>query len=330
MLFRRLARRSLVLAALAAPALPARAQSFPSRAIRIIVPFGAGGTADTIARLYGQRMSETFGVPVIVENRPGGNQLNAIRMLMASPPDGYTLMAAVGSALVQNPALQPGLPYDPLKDFTLLGLAVTNPAVIFVNPALPIRSMNDLVAHAKAHPGALNYASAGVGTAGHLHVEALMSLTGIEMTHVAYRSAAEVGREVMTGTVQLGIMPTLDMVSFIQAGQVRPLAVTTASRLPYLPDVPSLAETGIPQLVEMEPHTFISFVGPAGMAPETVARLNQAINAISSSADTGGRVRTTLYAEPVAISPDEFRTFVERELAKWRSFGRNIRLPPIQ
>ena len=158
-------------------------------------------------------MSQLLQTPVIVDNKPGANQIIAIRTLLASPPDGYTLYAATGSSLIQNPALRPGLPYDPLKDFTLVGMAVTNPGVIFVSPALPIHNIKELIAYGNANPGKLNYGSAGLGTAGHLAAEALMSATGLKMTHIPYKADADVIREVMAGNVHVGIMTTLNTVN---------------------------------------------------------------------------------------------------------------------
>jgi len=264
---------------------------------------------------------------VIIDNRPGANQITAIRALMSSPPDGYTLYAATGSSLVQNPALRPGLPYDPLKDFTLIGMAVTNPGVIFVSPALPVHTIKELVAYDAANPGKLNYGSAGLGPAGHLAAEALMSATGLKMTHVPYKSDADVIREVMGGNVHVGIMTTLNTVQAVKAGNIRAIAVTTEKRLPYLPDVQSLPEVGMKNLNALDPHTFISFVGPAGMAPEVVAKLNDAINKTSAMPDFADRVRSTLNAEPATSTPASFRKFVEANLATWREIGKTVKLP---
>jgi tripartite-type tricarboxylate transporter receptor subunit TctC len=320
-------RRAALLGAAALLALPALAQDFPSRPIKIIVAFGPGGTADTISRLYGQKMSDLLGTPVVIENKPGANQITAIRALMAAPPDGYTLYAATGSSLIQNPALRTGLPYDPLKDFTLVGMAVTNPGVIFVSPALPIRNIKELVAYGKANPGKLNYGSAGLGTAGHLAAEALMSATGLKMTHIPYKADSEVIRETMAGNVHVGIFTTLNTVQAVKAGQIRAIAVTTEKRLPYLPDVEALPEAGMKNLTALDPHTFISFVGPAGMPPAVVAKLNDAINKVSTTPDVANRVRNTLNAEPGTLSPAAFRKFVEAQLAVWRDIGKTVKLP---
>lgn len=321
-----LTRRAALLATGALLTLPAFAQPFPSRPIKIIVAFGAGGSADAIARLYGQKMSEILSTPVIIENKPGANQITAIRALMASPPDGYTLYSATASSLIQNPILRKGLPYDPLKDFTLLGLAVLNPGVIFVGNDLPIHTIKELVTYANANPGKLNYGSAGLGTAGHLAVEALMSATGIKMTHVPYKTDGDVIREVMAGSVHLGVMTTLNTVQAIKAGRIRAIAVTNAAPLPYLPGVQGLAETGMTNLSSMDPHTFGSFVGPAGMQPAVVARLNDAINQASAMPDVIKRVREGMFAEPATSTPASFRDFVEKQHVVWREIGKTVKL----
>ena len=301
------------------------AQSFPSKPIKIIAGFGAGGTADSVARLYAQKMSELLNTPVIVENRPGAQQLLAIRTLMSSPPDGHTLNLAVASGLYQNPALTKDLPYDPLKDFSLIGIAVYFPGVIFASPELPFRTVQQLVDYAKANPGKLNYGSAGDRTAGHLAIELLMSVTGTQMTHIPFKSDADVIREVMTNRVQVGIMTTLNTTAAINAGNIRGLAVTTAKRLPFLPNVPSLPETGLGTSAELDPHTLAAFVGPAGMPAPIVARLNETINKISAMNEVADRVRNVLYGEPASTTPASFRSFVEKQLTIWAEVGKSMK-----
>ena len=321
-----LARRAAILGVATMLALPAFAQQFPSKPIRIIVAFGPGGTTDTVWRLYGQKMTELLGTPVIIDNKPGGNQMVAIRQILQAPPDGHTLYAAVGSSLVFNPALRKDLPYDPLKDFSLIGIAVISPGVIFVKPDLPIRSIGELVAYARANPGKLNYGSAGLGTAGHLSAEAILNTTQTKMTHIPYKADVDVIREVIAGNVQMGIFTTMNTVQYINAGQIRPLAVIAPHRLPYLPNVPSLAETDVKELAQLEPHTYMALVGPAGMSPAVVTRINDAVNKISAMPDVAARVRDGLYSEPATITPSDFRQFVAKEIAKWRILGKNVKL----
>jgi tripartite-type tricarboxylate transporter receptor subunit TctC len=259
-----------------------------------------------------------------------GSQMLAIRTLLGSRPDGSTLLAAVGSTLVHNPSLRKHLPYDPLKDFTLLGLAVTNPAVIVINPDLPVHSLGELVAYSAAHPGELNYGSPGVGSSGHVHAEALLSLTGMKMTHVPHAADAEAIREIMAGRVHMGIMPTLNTVAFVKAGKMRALAVEAAQRLPSLPDVPTVAEADAKGLAGLDPHTFVAFVGPAGMPAGVVAQFNEAINKTSAMPDVVERVRNSFHAEPATTTPASFREFIEKEIAKWKVLGNLVELPDLK
>lgn len=320
-------RRAALVAAAATIAFGASAaDAYPTRPIKVIVAFGAGGTGDLIARLYGQKMSEILGQPIIVENKPGAQQMVAIRSLQAAPADGYTLYLATGSSLVQNPALRKDLGYDPKKDFTLVGLMDTVTGVIFADPKLGVKNIKEFVAYAKANAGKLNYGSAGIGTAGHLAGELLVSSSGIRMTHVAYKSDADVIREVMAGTVQLGIMSTLNTVQHVKAGNIRALAVTTAKRLPYLPDVESLSETGIKSTADLEPHTFHALVGPAGLPAPIVERLNAALNKASSDAEVANKMRNTFYAEPATSTPASLRSFLDKEYTKWTALSSTIKI----
>jgi tripartite-type tricarboxylate transporter receptor subunit TctC len=329
MIHSKISRRVAMLAMLglaATASVGAFAQDYPSKTIRIILGFGPGGVGDLVARLYAQKMSELLKTPVIVDNRPGANQMTAIRALQNSPPDGYTLYLATGSSLVQNPGLRKDLGYDPLKDFTLIALVDTVPGVIITNPSLPVRSVGELVAYAKANSGKLNYASAGLGSAAHLAVEVFLGATGATMTHIPYKSDADMIREVTAGTVQMAILGAANAAPAIKAGNVRGLAVTTPQRLSDLPDVPTLRETGIEALADLEPHTLHALVGPAGIPMPIVARLNETINKISAMPDVENRMRNTLLLEPAASTPASFRAFVEKELAKWTELGKRVKI----
>lgn len=329
MIHSRIIRRLAMLAMLglaATASVGASAQDYPSKTIRIVLGFGPGGVGDLVARLYAPKMSELLKTPVIVENRPGGNQMTAIRALQNSPPDGYTLYLATGSSLVQNPGLRKDLGYDPLKDFTLIAMVDTVPGVIITSPSVPARSVDELIAYAKVNPGKLNYASAGSGSAAHLAVEVFLDATGVTMTHIPYKSDADMVREVTAGTAQLGIMGAANAAPAIKAGNVRGLAVTTPHRLAELPDVPTLAETGIKALADLEPYTLHALVGPAGVPAPVVARLNDTINKISAMPDVESRMRKTLMLEPAVGSPESFRAFVEKEIAKWAALGKRVKI----
>ncbi|GAA4347155.1 tripartite tricarboxylate transporter substrate binding protein [Variovorax defluvii] len=320
-------RRALVLGgAAAAVARPSLAQPFPSRPIRMLVGFAAGGGADTIARLYAHKMQEVLGQSVIVDNRPGASQLLAIRPMMSSPPDGYTVTLATGSGLTQGPGVRKDLPYDPLKDFSLIGMVATAPGVFFVNPSLPIKSMRELIAYVKVNPGKLNYGSAGVGAANHLQMEYVKQVTKTNMEHIPYKSDQDVTREVAAGSVHVGLTIAQFAIPLVAAGKLRGLAVTGASRLSALPDVPSIAESGVAELKSIDNYTFYGLVGPSGMPAPVIERLNEAINKASSAPDVVSRMREQLFYNPSTGTPAALRQYLEAELPKWRELGKSIKL----
>ena len=318
--------RCAILCFAAALTCSALAQDYPSQPIKILVGFGSGGATDAISRLYARYMSEILKTPVIIDNKPGANQLVAINALKNARPNGYTLYVATGSSLAQNPALRRDLGYDPLKDFALIGMEGTIPGVVFVSNELPVHSIGELVAYAAAHPNTLNYGSAGQGTAGHLANEALLSATGMKITHIPYKSDADVIREVMAGTVQLGIETTLSSMPAIKAGKIRAIAVTSAARLPYLPDVPSLAESGYKSLGNLGPHSFYALVGPAGLPAPIVARLNDTLNKVSTMPEVSSKMHESFYADPAESTPDSLRAFVESEQSKWKAIGKTVKI----
>lgn len=301
-------------------------QDFPSKPIRILVGFGPGGVGDIVMRLYAQKMSEVLNTSVVVENRPGAYQMVAIRALQAAPPDGYTLYMASGSSLVQNPGVRVNPGYDPLKDFSMIGMIDTIPGIIIVNPGLPVQSVADLVAYSVANPGKLNYASAGIGSAAHLAMEVFMGATGAKMTHIPYKSDAEMVREVMAGTAHVTIMAAANCLPAIKAGTVRGIAITSPRRHPEIPNVPTLAETGNKLLSDLEPHTFHALVGPIGLPATIVAKLNDAVNKVSTMPDIATRMRGTLLLEPETSTPATFRSFVQKELVKWTELGKRVKI----
>jgi tripartite-type tricarboxylate transporter receptor subunit TctC len=320
-----LSRRTVLLAGAAAMiGGPSLAQS--SRTIKILVGFAAGGGADTIARLYGQKLQEILGTTVIIDNKPGGSQLLAIRPLLSAPPDGTTLCLATGSALTQGPGVRKDLPYDPLKDFSHIGLVATAPGVFFVNPQLPVRSMKELIAYAKANPGKLNYGSAGVGAANHLQMEYVKQATGIGLTHIPYKSDQDVTLQCAGGTVHVGLTIAQFAIPLAQDGRLRALAVTGSKRLSALPDVPSLAEAGVGELKGIDNYTFYGLVGPAGMPAAAIQRLNDAVNKVSQMPDVASRMKQTLFYEPATGSPAALRQYLERDLPKWRELGKTVKL----
>jgi tripartite-type tricarboxylate transporter receptor subunit TctC len=322
-----LSRRALLLVSVAALARPALAQgSLSSRPIRMLVGFAAGGATDVMARLYANELQSILGTAVIVDNKPGASQLVAIRTLMASAPDGHTVLLAAGSALASGPGVFTDLPYDPLKDFSSIAMLATAPGVFFVNPSMPVKTMRELIDYAKANPGKLNYGSAGVGASNHLQTEFLKVATKIDMAHVPYKSDQEVAREVAAGTIQFALTVAQAATPLIQSGKLRAIAVTGTQRLKSLPDVPSLAETGIPALAGIDSYTSYGLVGPAGMPADLVRALNEAANKVSATPRVAEKMRDSMNFQPERWSPEKLREYIEAEIPKWREVGKAMKM----
>ncbi|HEV8097124.1 MAG TPA: tripartite tricarboxylate transporter substrate binding protein, partial [Burkholderiales bacterium] len=261
----------LVFAAIIALApLAAAAQAFPSKPIRIIVPFTPGSATDTIARPVAEKLSAALGQPVLAENRPGAGGTIGIGVLAKSPPDGYTL-GVVSTGHVVNPVLYSSLPYDTLKDFSGVAPLAGQPSVLVVSPALGVKTVRDLVAMAKAKPGELNYATAGVGSAAHISAEKFRMAAGIDAVHVPFKGSPESITETMGGRTQFTWTPLSTAVGQIRGGQLLALAVSTAHRSPTLPEVPTIAEAGFPR---GEFNFWVGMLAPANTPREVLARLN--------------------------------------------------------
>jgi tripartite-type tricarboxylate transporter receptor subunit TctC len=304
------------------------AQDYPSKPISVLLGFGAGGSTDTLARLLGQQLSERFNTPVIVENKPGGNQTIAIQTLLSRPADGYTLYVGSGSSLVQYPALRKDLPYRPLEDFALVSMLALQPGVLSISPTAPWLTVAELVAYAKANPGKLNYGSQGVGSASHLAMEYFMAQTGTSLTHIPLKSDADIANELAAGRLDVSFMTTLTAVPLAKAGRLKILVTTSRRPLPSMPDLPSLADAGVAGLEGLDPLTFYSIVARHGTPPAIVATLNRAIVEIVNSPDFTAKLRDNLRIEPMTDSPESFREFLKAETAKWTEISSRVKLDP--
>ena len=304
------------------------AQDYPSKPISVLLGFGAGGSTDTLARLLGQQLSERFNTPVIVENKPGGNQTIAIQTLLSRPADGYTLYVGSGSSLVQYPALRKDLPYRPLEDFALVSLLALQPGVLSIGPTAPWRTVAELVAYAKANPGKLNYGSQGVGSASHLAMEYFMARTGTVLTHIPLKSDADIANELAAGRLDVSFMTTLTAVPLAKAGRLKILVTTSRRPLPSMPELPSLADAGVAGLDGLDPLTFYSIVAKHGTPPAIVATLHRAIVEIVNSPDFTAKLRDNLRIEPMTDSPESFREFLKAETAKWTEISSRVKLDP--
>ena len=299
--------RALLLC-LALLACPAMAQS-----VRFVVGFTPGGPSDILARLLGAKLTETLGQPVIVENRPGAGGNLAAEAVAKSAPDGNTWLLGNNSILATNAALYSHLGYDPVKDFAPVALVAIQPNILVVHPSVPARSVTELIAYAKAHPGQLNYASTGAGVAAHLSAELFKAMAGVDMVHVPYKGAQPALTDVIAGQCQLMFATSASVIPYIKAGRLRALAVTTASRSPSLPDLPTVAEAGVPGF---ESITWHGVVVPIATPAATVERLNRAINAALAQRDLLERLNG-LGAEVAPGTPQDFATYIAREIPKW-------------
>lgn len=305
---------TLLAAAAVASAMPASAQTYPTRTVTIVVPFAAGGGTDLLARLVAQRLEGTLGKPFVIENRPGAGTITAAMAAVRATPDGYTLMHATSSTMAVNVSMYKALPYTPLKDLTPVALMSASPFFLVVHPSFPAKSVAELIALAKQKPGALNYGSGGLGSMHHLSTELLLSLTGTQMTHVPYRATPPAMNDLLAGHIQVLFGDSTSLLPLIQQGTVRALAVTTAERTPAAPDVPTVAEAGVPGFESASWHMITA---PAGTPPEVIALLNREIKAMFSDPAVTQELTRRGVGPKVTGTPDELRVFVERETARW-------------
>ncbi|MCU0886517.1 MAG: tripartite tricarboxylate transporter substrate binding protein [Rubritepida sp.] len=306
-----LRRALLATPALLLPGL-ALAQAWPSRPVRIVVPFPPGGLADQLARPLAARLQVVLGQPFLVENRPGAGGNIAGDFVAKSAPDGYTWLLGSIGPLAANQFLFPSMPYDTRTAFAPASLLVNTPKVVVVNPARPWRSLEEMLAAARAQPGALRAGSAGNGSSLHLALEIMNRRAGVEITHVPYRGAAPAVTDLIAGNIDLMVDNLPNILGQITGGQVRALAVATEQRLPQLPEVPTSAEAGLPGFVF---GTWFGLVAPARTPPEIVARLSAAVDAALREPEIGGRWRAQ-GAIVVGGTPEAFAAFIATQTAE--------------
>ena len=316
---------TLLLAMLAAFAANAVADDYPNKAIRVIVGFPPGGINDIVARVVGERLGQSLGQAIIVENKPGAGGTIGADQVAKSRPDGYTLLMGSVSNIAMAPSQYKALPYDPAKDFAPVVLVAAAPNVLVVNPEFPVQSVKELIALARQKPGAINYASAGLGTSNHLTVELLQVMTGVQLNHVPYKGDAPGTADVVAGQVPM-IFPTLPVaLPFIKSGKLRPIAVSSAARSSLLPDIPTVAESG--GLPEFEVSVWVGIFAPAGTPKEIVNRLNSEIAKIVRVPGVRERL-AGLGAEPVGDTSEHFAAYIKTELAKWSKVAKAAGITP--
>lgn len=307
-------RRAALLAPLLALALAsaAAAQTFPSRPVRLLIPYPPGGSAELLARPIAKRLGEVWGQPVVLDFKAGAGGTIASDALAKSAPDGHALIMVLAAHAI-NATLYPKLPYDTLKDFAPVTLAASLPLVLEVNPAVPARTASELIALARARPGSLNYASAGNGNTSHLIGELFKATAGIEMQHVPYKGSGPAVVALMGGEVQLMFDSLSSSLAQINAGKLRPLAVASRARSPALPNVPTIAESALPGFVV---EGWYGFLAPAGTPKALVARISRDINDAMAHAETREKIVSLGY-DVLGSTPEQFDAHIRAEVTRW-------------
>jgi len=300
-----------------------QAQTFPTKLIRVVVPFAPGGNVEFVVRTIAPKMAERLGQQLIIDHRPGAGGAIGTEIVARAPADGYTLLF-VGSAHVINPAMIKSLPYDTIRDFTPIGIAVDVPTTLVVHPSLPVKNVKELIAFARARPGQLNYATAGRGTNGHLAGELLNSMTGLNLEHIAYKGAAPALIDLLAGHVHMEFTAMPFVVPYVRANRLRMLAQTGQKRSPAAADVPTMQEAGLPGFLV---STSYGFVAPAGTPRPVIDRVSDSLKFSLAQPD----VRSALSkggADPVGGTPEEFDAFIKSEIPKWIKVAKQAGITP--
>ena len=289
------------------------AQTYPSKAVRFVVPFAPGGGSDLVARTVAAKLTEALGQPVVIDNRAGAAGTIGADIAAKSPPDGHTLFLGSNGPLAINPSLYLKLPYDASRDFAPVSLVTVMPFVLVVHPSLPVKSVKELIALAKSRPGQLNYGSPGNGSTTHLANELLKSMTGMQIAHVPYKGVAPAATDLISGNIQMMSGDLSTLVPHVRSGRMRPLAVTSVRRSALLPELPTVAEAGVPGY---EASGWFGVLVPAGTPAAIVERLNSAM--LKGLAAPDARQRLSAFGGDVAVgSPEQFAAHIRTEAAKW-------------
>ena len=298
------------------------AETYPSQPIRIIVPAAAGGVLDVLIRRLTDRLSRSLGQPIVVDNRPGANGLIGADAAARAKPDGYTVFFAAANVLCVNPALYSKLPYDPVRDFAPVTLGARGNPILLVSPRLPVKTLPEFIAYAKARPGQVTYGSPAIGSAQHLAAKLLEQLAGIDMVHVPYKNQPQVIVDLIGGHIDMAIEFAAVAIPHIKAGKVRALAIVGPRRKPAIPDVPTAAELGLPAF---DLASWNGFLVPSGTPPEIVARLNKEIVAALRQPDFVEWIDNN-GSDVVASTPDEFASYMKAELVRWSKIVRDAKI----
>ncbi len=295
----------------------AHAQGYPSRPIRVIVPFSPGGAVDGPMRVIAEGLSKRLGQGVIVENKPGAGATIGAEIVARSAPDGYTLLLASQTNAI-SASLYPQLAFDPVEDFAPVSLIGREPGVVVVNPALPVNTLKEFIAYVKARPGQVDYASSGNGSGQHLFAALLASMTGMKMNHIPYRGSGQATTDLIGGRVQMSVPGMAGMLGHIRSGKLRALAVTGATRAPQRPDVPTVAEAGV---AGYEAYVWMGLLAPKATPPAVIDRIHRELLAVLASDETK-RYMASASIEAVGSSPAEFGAFFHAEKDRWAKIVR--------
>jgi tripartite-type tricarboxylate transporter receptor subunit TctC len=310
----------MVAAALATGA--ARAEDYPTHPIRLVVPYAAGGGADSVARIVAKRVGETIGQPIVIENRGGAGSIIGAEFVKKSSPDGYTLLLGQSGPISINPAVYRDLPYDPLKDFAPVTMTTAYPYIMVVSPALGVKTLPEFVALAKSKADQLNYGTTGVGAANHLVTELFDRKAGIRMTHIPYRGTALAVTDLIAGQVQVVFADPISALPHIKAGTLLALAVTSKERSPVAPDVPTIAESGYPGFDAIAWHGILA---PANTPPAIMNRLNAEIVAALRDPETRALLEKQAM-QTIGNSPQAFADFISQDIAIWKEVAAQARV----
>ena len=298
------------------------AEPYPSQPIRIIVPAAAGGVLDVLIRRLTDKLSRSLGQPIVVDNRPGANGLIGADAAARAKPDGYTVFFAAANVLCVNPALYSKLPYDPVRDFAPVTLGARGNPILLVSPRLPVKTLSEFIAYAKARPGQVTYGSPAIGSAQHIASKLLEQLAGVDMVHVPYKNQPQVIVDLIGGHIDMAIEFAAVAIPHIKAGKVRALAIVGPRRKPAIPDVPTAAELGLPAF---DLASWNGFLVPSGTPPEIVARLNKEIVAALRQPDFVEWVDNN-GSDVVASTPDEFASYMKAELVRWSKIVKDAKI----
>ena len=290
----------------------AQAQEYPSRPIRLVVPFSPGGPVDIVGRLTAQKLSEEFAQQVVVDNRAGGGGNIAIEIVARSAPDGYTLLMGANGTNAINPSLYPKLAVNPATELVPIGIVASSPMILVIHPSVSAHSTKELIALAKAKPGAISFASSGNGSTAHLSSELFKSMTGIDIVHIPYKGAGPALTDLVGGQVQMMFTGISSTLPYVKAGRLKALGVSSEKRVPILPDVPAVNE----EIAGYEVNTWYGMFAPVQLPKPLVGRLNQTLARIFATPDARQRL-AALGAEPVTMSPEQFSLAVRKEIVKW-------------